>query len=766
MCSSSLSSAPASGSSSLEKSSGSSATSSVDASERKAHTSSGSSKNKIADAFKLPQQLTDNEGFLDLAKIENISPADYVQLLASQNESVVRGNLHHSQHSEFWEKTDPGSWVSNVRKYGYKMPLTEAPPAYHEKNNSSAVQEMNFVVSEVNRLVSSGAVCRLKNRAHCSSPLTVASRVKEDGSVKHRLCWDGSRHVNQYIGNEHLKFADLSVACSLLEKDDLQVSYDLQSAYHHVLLHPSMVKYMGFELEIDGELQFFAFLIMAFGIKSAAHALTRIMKPISAYFFAHGIRHSVFLDDGKVNARTADEIKAKYIFVLQSLQQAGLVTAPDKSDSPDDARTSIKYLGFNMDSTQMKVFAPEKKVQSAKSILNELLKSSKIDAHKLSCFLGKLISLIPALGPPVRLLTRTAYALLQQHVDIHGYKKNVYLDMFAHHELELLLRHFDEFNGHPIERISMAQVLKCKLDKEEQVDAMAGDASANGAFAYSLGSMPTVSIKIAFTKDEQAFSSAHRELLTILRAFQHLPALSLPTKENRHLLWLTDSTNVVAILQKGSPKAHLQEIAVDIFRRAAQANVKLYPLHLAREEEIIQAADAESRIRDADDWSIDRISFSQLQAKSPKLYSVDLFASSRNTKNDMYYSKYVESPSAGTDAFSQTWAGHHAWVCPPINMLSEVWRRLRKENVSGTLVFPKWRTAKYWPIIFPDGKHAARPAVRLTTFQPFISTGDSYTGTMTGFTDYSFIALEFDNCMVHVTSADICILKGCLKCQK
>ena len=271
--------------------------------------------------------------FLDIEAAKR-SPREYIQAMASSSSGVVRGNLHSSKFDHVWNdvfQADP--WVQAVRKEGYKMPFSSLPGEYDEKNNASAAKKPAFVKGEVARLVESGALVPVKTRPRCVSPLTVASRVKEDGSRKLRLCWDGSRHVNPLIKDEHLKFADLNVALSLLEHDDYQLSYDLKSAYHHVLLHPDMLDFMGIVVDFDGSPKYYVFVVMAFGIRSAAHALTRIMKVPSAFFASHGIRHSIFLDDGKCNGKSMKEAGARHQFILDCLPSAGMVIAPDKTDT-------------------------------------------------------------------------------------------------------------------------------------------------------------------------------------------------------------------------------------------------------------------------------------------------------------------------------------------------------------------------------------------------------------------------------------------------
>ena len=72
------------------------------------------------------------------------------------------------------------------------------------------------------------------------------------------------------------------------------------------------------------------------------------------------------------------------------------------------------------------------------------------------------------------------------------------------------------------------------------------------------------------------------------------------------VLWLTDSTNLTGYLVKGSVKPDIQKDVFEVFKLAHALKLVLLPIHLRREDPKIVMADAGSKWKDSDDWSVSR----------------------------------------------------------------------------------------------------------------------------------------------------------------
>ena len=186
-------------------------------------------------------------------------------------------------------------WVMEVLENGYVIPFEKSPPQYQEDNNKSAKINNKFVQKTVNEMKDAGIIRFVKEKPYCVSPLTVAEKIEPNGSKKLRLCWDGSRCVNQCLTQEKVTLSHLQRALEMTCKNDFQVKYDLKSAFHHIKIHNSHIKYLGAAfIDEGGKRQYFVFLYLPFGLGSAVHCITKLLKPVIAYLHCRGIRNSIY----------------------------------------------------------------------------------------------------------------------------------------------------------------------------------------------------------------------------------------------------------------------------------------------------------------------------------------------------------------------------------------------------------------------------------------------------------------------------------------
>ena len=109
------------------------------------------------------------------------------------------GDIHLQRWRPYWHALHPGKWVMSVLEQGYRLPVPRPLSSYKERNNASAREHMPFVRQQTEQLIIRGVVCQVHKPPTCINPLTVASRVKDTGEVKLRMCLDLSRHVNVHM---------------------------------------------------------------------------------------------------------------------------------------------------------------------------------------------------------------------------------------------------------------------------------------------------------------------------------------------------------------------------------------------------------------------------------------------------------------------------------------------------------------------------------------------------------------------------------------
>lgn len=669
------------------------------------------------------------------------------------------GGIHAAGVRSFWEnELKANDWVLDTLAHGYALPFHSVPLAQELANNLSARQEEKFVRQEVCKLQAQGVVRFVSEKPTVVSPLTVAVNAKG----KKRLCLDLSRTVNDAINIPAVVLADLKAALQITERGDWQGVYDLASAYHHIKIYPEHVKYLGAAFKkTDGSTQYFVFEFLPFGLASAVHVMTKIMKPLSAYIASKGIRHTIYLDDGRVTADSKPQAGQDLETVLEVLEKAGWSLALEKSDTPNTVAQEKMYLGFLIDTASMSVrLGKEKEISLRQRVTLAIEREGKrMSAKDLAKVLGKMVSTAPALGKISLIFARTGYALLEETVDTRGWSASLTITKEVVESLKLFLDSITEFNGNPISHTDQAVSLLSLVGppdtfltgkvlpthvKDLPKKVFVSDASDVAVCAYSMAAGEEFFFIGKLESDQVGLSSGHRELLAVKLALQARQQRDGPWEERTNVFWLTDSENMVTFLTKGSSKKHIQELVLEIMKMARRLRIVILPIHLRREDPRIKMADAGSRIKDSDDWSIDQQHFEDLR-KVYGPFSIDLFADSSNAREERFYSDFLCPHTSGVDAFVHSWNGENAWICPPISKISKVIRKLRFTKLSGIFIVPAWKSADFWPLLFPRGKSNICGFQGVKEIHPVIVQNQRAYSPLVGRTPYSFLAIIIDS---------------------
>ena len=76
---------------------------------------------------------------------------------ADEEEKVVAGSIHREEVRSFWEDTlQADEYILEILRSGYKLPFKTGctPRRYKEKNNKSALQNVDFAYEETERWMS------------------------------------------------------------------------------------------------------------------------------------------------------------------------------------------------------------------------------------------------------------------------------------------------------------------------------------------------------------------------------------------------------------------------------------------------------------------------------------------------------------------------------------------------------------------------------------------------------------------------------------
>jgi hypothetical protein len=212
-------------------------------------------------------------------------------------------------------------------------------------------------------LLEDGQIVECKSPPLCVNPLSVAFKVNADGSIKKRLVIDLSRWVNKFILPDRYKMAQFQDALSQSSKGDYQSVFDISKAYHHLRLAPESYELVGFcIMDKEGKERFYHYVVVVFGLGPAGQALGRVMRPILTYLYLVGIRIMMYVDDGRTAAGSKQQADRDYATKIRVFTEAGFTVAEEKSDKLGDSAQRKEYLGFVIDTNEMSVHVPERKL--------------------------------------------------------------------------------------------------------------------------------------------------------------------------------------------------------------------------------------------------------------------------------------------------------------------------------------------------------------------------------------------------------------------
>jgi len=384
--------------------------------------------------------------------------------------------------------------------------------------------------------------------------------------------------------------------------------------------------------------------------------MTKMMKPLQALINKRGIRHSIYIDDGRVVAETKEKTQEDYKQVLSILAAAGWQIAPNKSDKLAEVSQKKHFLGFCINSEDMTVALSEEKKEQIKQVARQVEVSAEryLLTKDLASLIGKVAAAEPALGAIVPIMTRRAYQDIDEAVNKSGWSGKIKISTEVAEDFRRFRQRVDEFDGSPIRtqatEIAVVSIIgepsefiKQKFiqnhRQQKEIEIWAGDASATAVCAFSVTGEQSFFFRRKLTSEEQKTASGMRELLTVKYALQDMEEEIGSQGKSKTVYWLTDSENLVRFLTKGSGRRPIQEEVLKVIEAARRLKISLVPIHLRREDPRIKIADAGSKSADSDDWSIDNESFKRLERRFGK-FTVDLFANEANHKVDKFYSAY------------------------------------------------------------------------------------------------------------------------------
>ena len=570
---------------------------------------------------------------------------------------------------QFYTQTlDAGPMVTRWLTTGYEIPFAQIPKSrLSARNNRSCLVNIDIARAEIKKQVSMGVLSEVPWKPYIVNPISVVY------SNKWRLVVD-CRLLNPFVQKRKIKLEDLSILPNLVSQGDYMSTDDLEKGYWQVKLNPSHRQYLG--ISLDGKYYVANCLIL--GITDAVFCFTKLVRPIVRYLRAKGIPAAAYIDDFFTSSQPEALAHRNRNFLLFVLTKCGwLVNIPKHLPI---LQKKI-FLGLVVNSITMEYEIPKEKLDAFLLLLENVESLSNMPVRLLAKFLGTLNSFSRALGQVVRLMTRALYSCLKPAYDSSKkWNSSTSLTDTAREELSFWKLNIAKLNGFAICPVTPS-VTTCEV--------IAGDASGEGLYAARFSDKNETVFTRKLTANEKKESSTYRECLVIYGIYTN-PNSPIHSFKGHQILHLTDNTGVVSVFRIGSPKKHLQSMAVKVYKAANRLNLKLHFEWKSREDPTMQLVDMGSRgpWPDFDDFSLDCDTVREVKSRNINL---DGFASYNNCVVDRYISAGFQVEAVGTNFFTMKFTRSDVVLIHPHPcMLFNALRHICQFNCRAVVVMHLW----------------------------------------------------------------------------
>ena len=114
----------------------------------------------------------------------------------------------------------------------------------------------------------------------------------------------------------------------MFEKGTFLYAFDIRGAYNHIDIFHSHGTYLGFAWrEENGEESMYVYNSLCFGLATAGHIFSKVVRVMVAFWRSKGHKVITFLDDGLGGDRSYQSALESSNFVKDSIQRFGFLLA-------------------------------------------------------------------------------------------------------------------------------------------------------------------------------------------------------------------------------------------------------------------------------------------------------------------------------------------------------------------------------------------------------------------------------------------------------
>ena len=470
-----------------------------------------------------------------------------------------------------------------------------------------------------------------------------------------------------------------------MKKNCYMASIDLTDAYYTVPVAVEHRKYLRFFWRN----RLFQYTCLPNGIASAPRYFIKLLKPVYSTLRSQGYLNVGYIDDSCLQGDSKTECRSNIFTTLNLFESLGFLINREKSVLQPCQK--LAFLGFLLDSVNMKVFLTADKREKNILACQQLLKKSVTSIREVAHVIGLLVSSLPAVqyGPLYyRSLEIDKNTALQQNNG--NYEATMTLSSESLSDLSWWVTSLPS----ACKNITMGNPA---IEMSTDASTLGWGAVCNGQSAQGMWS-PLEKQK-------------HINEIELLAVYFGLKSFLFLLKGKHVCIKSDNSTTVCYLNAMGGTKSPLcNKLAKSIWMCCVQNEIWLTACHLPGVLNF--EADKSSRqFNERIEWQLKPGIFLKIIDIFGTL-EIDLFACRLNNQLPKYVSWKPYPGACRVDAFSISWSGKFVYIFPPFSLLNRCLQKLENDQTSALLIAPVWPTQVWWllslleanPLLLPQDK--------------------------------------------------------------
>ena len=174
-----------------------------------------------------------------------------------------------------------------------------------------------------------------------------------------------------------------------LQPQEWITKIDLKDAYHHIMVHVDIRKYLRFV--VAGIV--YQFRVLPFGLSTAPREFTKTLAPVIQLLRSQGIQVHAYLDDWIIRASSREQSLEHTQHIIQLLQSLGWTINWDKSMLQPSR--ILDFLGLHFNLEQALISPPASFLPTLTEVLSRLSPSTVMSARKVSSIISWMSHFAP-----------------------------------------------------------------------------------------------------------------------------------------------------------------------------------------------------------------------------------------------------------------------------------------------------------------------------------------------------------------------------------